>query len=186
MSPRGRTPGLKRGRHGQPYWIAKQVVRNTLGFPDKCISLPWDADAATLARLCCEHTARLQNWIAEQSKPQNDGKLPEPLTHYDGTMLAASRVYQEHPYSPFRKVKHNTRKTYTDCLKLIETTVGARLILPAQLIRMSTLPNAATVSSRSVCNVARSATSEVRLMAVYNKPITNMTTNNAIVSGLVL
>ncbi len=128
MSPRGKAPGLKRGRHGQPYWIAKQVVRNPLGFPDKCIPLPRDADEAMLAKFCCEHTARLQSWISEQSKPRADGKPPEPLTHYDGTMTAACRVYQEHPYSPFRKVKYNTRKTYTDSLKLIETTVGARLI----------------------------------------------------------
>src|SRR5947209_4047474 len=40
-------------------------------------------------------------------------------------------------------------------------SVGSRLILPAELIRISTLPNSVTVPSRSACKLARSATSEV-------------------------
>ncbi len=47
-----------------------------------------------------------------------------------------------------------------------KSTVGARLILPAQLIRMSTLPHAFTVSSSRCCNVARSPTSEVSRSAL--------------------
>jgi hypothetical protein len=43
-------------------------------------------------------------------------------------MLSACRVYQEHPHSRFHKVKHNTRKSYTDSLKIIVATVGKRLI----------------------------------------------------------
>ena len=44
MPPRGKTPGLKRGRHHVPYWIASQVRRDVMNFPDKCIPLPPDAD----------------------------------------------------------------------------------------------------------------------------------------------
>jgi hypothetical protein len=128
MPARGKTPGLKRGRHRLPYWIASQVTRDLMGFPDKCIPLPAGADDATLERLCQEHTARLQLWIAEQRKPRDDGHPPIRLTPYDGTVLVASRIYQEHPDSDFHAVKHNTRRSYTDSLKIIEASVGKRLI----------------------------------------------------------
>ncbi len=131
MPPRGKTPGLKIGRTLKdgtrlPYWIAQQVVRDTLDFPEKCIALPPDADDATLERLCGEHTARLEAWLAERSRP--DAPQPIYLTRYDGTVLAASRIYQEHPDSPFQCVKANTRRTYMLSLRLLERTVGARLI----------------------------------------------------------
>lgn len=128
MPPRGAAPGLKRGRHRLPYWIASQVARDPMGFPDKCIALPPDADDVMLAQLCCEHTARLQAWIAEQSKPRDDDTPQKRMTPYDGTMLSACRIYQEHPHSDFQTVKHNTRKSYVDSLKVIEASVGARLI----------------------------------------------------------
>jgi hypothetical protein len=123
MSPRGKTPGLKRGRHNLPYWIAGQVRRDVMGFPDKCIPLPADADPETLSRLCHEHSGRLDDWIASQSIDD-----VQVLASYDGTVFSACQLYQRHPHSRFRKVKHNTRKTYTDSLKIIETTVGKRLI----------------------------------------------------------
>jgi hypothetical protein len=50
------------------------------------------------------------------------------VTSYDGSVLSACRIYQEHPLSRFHKVKHNTRKTYIKDLKLIERSVGRRLI----------------------------------------------------------
>jgi hypothetical protein len=40
-------------------------------------------------------------------------------------MFAACRVYQEHPRSRFHTVKSNTRKSYTDSLKIIETRWAA-------------------------------------------------------------
>ena len=67
MPPRGKTPGLKRGRHNLPYWIAGQVGRDPMNFPDKCIPLPPDADLETLSRLCHDHSARLNDWIAMQN-----------------------------------------------------------------------------------------------------------------------
>jgi hypothetical protein len=73
--------------------------------------------------ICHEHSARLDDWIATQSA----GGGPS-LPHYDGSVLSACLLYQCHPYSPFHAVKHNTRKSYTDSLKIIETTVGKRLI----------------------------------------------------------
>ena len=123
MPPRGKTPGLKRGRHHLPYWIASQVRRDVMNFPDKCIPLPPDADMEALSQLCNEHCARLDDWIATQRA----GDV-QALPGYDGTVLSACQLYQRHPHSRFHKVKHNTRKSYTDSLKIIEKTVGKRLI----------------------------------------------------------
>jgi Phage integrase family len=122
MPPRGKTPGLKRGRHGLPYWIARQVRRDTMNFPENCIPLPPGADMEMLSRLCFEHSARLDDWIAQQ---QADAPA---LDRYDGSVVSASRLYQSHRHSPFHAVKHNTRKSYVDSLKIIEATVGQRLI----------------------------------------------------------
>jgi hypothetical protein len=123
MPPRGKTPGLKRGRHELPYWIATQVRRDVMDFPDKRIPLPPDADMEALSRLCHENCARLDDWIAMQNASD-----VEAQPAYDGTVLSACQLYQRHPYSAFHKVKHNTRKSYTDSLKIIEKTVGKRQI----------------------------------------------------------
>jgi hypothetical protein len=127
MPRRSETPGLKWDRRAtgrRPYWVASQVVRDPMGYPDRTVPLPVGADTATLAELCQEHTARLRAWIAEAAV--------EPLrltkTRYDGSVFSLSRIYQEHPQSRFHKVKRNTRKSYTDSLKIIERTVGERQI----------------------------------------------------------
>ena len=127
MPRRSDAPGLKWDRRvggRQPYWVASQVVRDPMGYPDRSIRLPADADMATLAALCQEHTARLNDWIA--SIAADPTQLTK--TRYDGTVEALCRIYQEHPQSRFHKVKRNTRKTYTDSLKIIERTVGKRLV----------------------------------------------------------
>src|SRR5258708_4561661 len=111
MPPRGDRPGFKRGRHNLPYWIASQVVRDPMDFPDKCIPLPPDADDEEIGRLCREHTARLNAWIDQQRKTLDDGEDPR-VARYDGTVLSACRVYQTHPHSRFHTVKANTRKSY--------------------------------------------------------------------------
>lgn len=132
MPPRGQRPGFKRGRHNLPYWIAKQVVRDPLGFPEPCIALPADADDDTIGELCRSHTARLQQWIVDaQTRTEKDSL---GTSKYDGSVLSACRVYQTHKMSRFHSVKHNTRKTYVDSLKVIEQTVGAR-----QIRRLTTL-----------------------------------------------
>lgn len=124
MPPRGKTPGLKIGRNNLRYWIAGQVARDTIGFPDKSIPLPIDASDEEIASLCLEHTARLRAWIDEQKKLNPDN----PALRYDGTVYSACQVYQKHPLSRFHKVKRNTRGSYVDSLKVIESTVGKRLI----------------------------------------------------------
>jgi hypothetical protein len=129
MPPRGKAPGLKRGRNQQPYWIARQVVRDPMDFPDKCIRLPADADATMLEELCHQHTARLTSWLAEQrQRALADVEQDGLRTRYNGTVLSACRIFQEHCLSSFHTVKHSTRRTYQKDLRMIEATVGARLI----------------------------------------------------------
>lgn len=127
MPTRSDSPGLKwrkikGGR--QPYWVARQVVRDTRGFPDPTIRLNANAPDGDLAEQCRGHTARLLLWIAERDKEEPSATK----THYDGSVLAACRIYQEHPHSRFHSVKANTRKSYVDSLKVVEATVGKRLI----------------------------------------------------------
>jgi hypothetical protein len=125
MPQRSDKPGLKYRQNAagrQPYWVARQVVRDTMGFPDKTIRLPPDANEDDLGTLCRDHTAALLRWIASVEA----GIHPE--VRYDGTVRSLSRLYQRHDESPFHSVKKNTRKTYGDSLKVIEESVGARLV----------------------------------------------------------
>jgi hypothetical protein len=84
-----------------------------MGFPDRCIALPRDADEATISELCRQHTARLVAWIEQQRQGGEDGGAAgEPaLPRYDGSVYAACQMYQRHPRSRFHKVKANTRKS---------------------------------------------------------------------------
>ncbi|WP_018390869.1 tyrosine-type recombinase/integrase [Ancylobacter sp. FA202] len=75
-----------------------------------------------VAAACRDHTERLREWIATFSGGDR------PLTVYDGTITSLSRLFQEHPDSSFREVKANTRKSYGDSLKVIEATVGSRVV----------------------------------------------------------
>jgi hypothetical protein len=102
MPPRGKAPGLKRGRNRQPYWIARQVVRDPMDFPDNCIPLPAGADGDALAKLCHQHTARLQSWLAEQKqRALADAQQAGLRTRYSGTIhvlrLALSGAPDRHP-----------------------------------------------------------------------------------------
>jgi len=129
MPPRSNHPGLKWRRTAkghQPYWVARQVVRDLKGFPDRTIRLPADAGEEILGEFCRDHTARLLAWIAAP-----DGQLE---VTYDGTIRSLSRLYQQHADSPFHDVKRNTRKTYADSLKVIESTVGNRLVRVVTII----------------------------------------------------
>jgi hypothetical protein len=126
MPQRGQAPGLKWGRQKKgadrplPYWYAAQVRRELHGFRDKCIPLPPEADAETLAQLCRQYTARLLSYLDDIERETPQGRLPS----YDGTILSLSRIFQLHPVSPFSEVKHNTQRTYAQTLKLIEADIG--------------------------------------------------------------
>jgi integrase len=125
MPLRSDSPGLKwrktaKGR--QAYWVAKQVVRDPMGFPDKTVRLTSGASDDELAELCREHTADLLRWIDDAKNGR------EPDVRYDGTVKSLSQLFQTHAESPFHGVKPNTRESYVDSLKVIESTVGARVV----------------------------------------------------------
>ncbi len=130
MPPRGKKPGFKIGRHNLPYWYAKQVCRDPMGFPDTCIPLPPDGTDDELAELCQGHTARLRAHIVAEQKKLAAGGEDEPVlkTRYDGTMKAACLIYQEHPLSAFHGISAKTRTGYLADHKVIIGSVGARLI----------------------------------------------------------
>jgi hypothetical protein len=96
-----------------------------MGFPDTCIALPPEATEDELAELCQEHTTRLRRHI---NTVKRSGDKLQTKTRYDGSMMTACRIYQEHPLSDFHTVKFSTQKFYLGCLRRIETTVGARQV----------------------------------------------------------
>lgn len=126
MPPRGERPGFKRGRHNLPYWIAKQVVRDPMNFPDLCIALPPDATDTEINRLCQEHTARLRAWIDAR---QNGDPLTTAQLRYDGTVESACNYFQDHELSAYNTtMKFNSQATCRSSLRLIKATVGKRVI----------------------------------------------------------
>jgi hypothetical protein len=127
MPPRGKRPGHKIGRNGLRYWIARQVVTNTLGYPDPCIALPVGADEDTINQLCHDYTADLRRWIEQRTAPDPEQPAEyDPRKHYDGSIKSICRIYQEHPFSDFHTVKSNTRRFYTANLKIVQADVGRR------------------------------------------------------------
>lgn len=133
------TPGLKRGRvlqDGTPlwYWMARQVVRDIRGYPDKCVALPRGASHEQLGELCRAHTASLQAWLAQLDADPDSASDAQLVANYNGTMESAIAVYRGHTMSPFNEVKASTRKTYNDSLKVIEGTVAKRAIGRLNLI----------------------------------------------------
>jgi hypothetical protein len=46
----------------------------------------------------------------------------------NGTVASGCNIYRNHSFSPFNAVKHNARASYQRDLRLIEVTVGRRLI----------------------------------------------------------
>lgn len=138
MPRRKNRPGFKRGRHNLPYWMASQILGQKApeDFPGACVPLPADASDTEIDRLCQEHTARLDAWLDAQRSKQADDE-PQARTRYDGRVLSACRIYQEHPLSAFNtRIKSNTRRSYVGSLKVIESTVGNRLVRKLNILDM--------------------------------------------------
>ncbi len=100
-----------------------------MGFPDPCIALPVGASDDDVDDLCLGYTAALRRWIdeARAAAPPDPADF-DPRRLYDGSVLAACRIYQEHPLSDFHTVKSNTRRFYAANLKIVERDVGGRQI----------------------------------------------------------
>jgi hypothetical protein len=99
--------------------------------------LPAGATDDEIDTLCQQNTARLDRWLDDQKNKTAEDDEPKARTVYDGRVLSACRIYQEHPLSAFNtRIKDNTRDSYIDSLKIIEGTVGQRLIRNLNVLDM--------------------------------------------------
>lgn len=129
MPPRGKRPGFKIGRNNLGYWLASQVTRDPMGFPDTCIPLPPDATDEEIGELCRGYTAQLRAHIEAEKKKLETSEPSLTRTRYDGTIKAACQIYQEHPNSAFNhNISHTTRRGYLADLKVIIESVGHRRV----------------------------------------------------------
>lgn len=129
MPPRGKRPGFKIGRNKLGYWLASQVTRDPMGFPDTCIPLPLDATDEEIGELCRGYTATLRAHIEAEKKKLATDEPSLTRTRYDGTFKAACQIYQEHPNSAFNhNIVDTTRRGYLADLKVIIESIGHRRV----------------------------------------------------------
>lgn len=129
MPRRGERPGFKIGRNNLGYWLAKQVARDPMGFPDTCIPLPVDATDEEIGELCRGYTAQLRQHIENEKRKLATDEPSLTRTRYDGTVKAACQIYQEHPNSAFNyNISHTTKRGYLADLKVIIESIGHRRV----------------------------------------------------------
>jgi len=119
----GEAPGLewkKRPKDGAkiPRWRARKKAV-ALGYRPSVIQFDIDPnDHAALAGRCRAEWAKMEAWLANER--------PAPV--FDGTLASLIDRYSRDEESPYRDLRHRTRRTYDQLLKLLKTTVGARRI----------------------------------------------------------
>ncbi|MER2269734.1 integrase [Methylobacterium oxalidis] len=124
-------PGLKirrsRGGKVRLYWCAPSHAGKA-GYGLRVVALPYSLDNPDHIPLIEAACQRLQTemrlWLAVGGRVQ---------IAYDGTILGLSRRYQTDPASPFRRLKHNSRRADTYVLKLIESAFGKRALAALKL-----------------------------------------------------
>jgi hypothetical protein len=126
----GRAPGLRfspRAYGWTLYWVARaDLVKR--GFRPATQRL-WppsanptatmtDADQKRIADEC----GRLQNEMLAWA----NGSYLEPQKAFDGTLASLVAAYKADPDSPYHDLRFDSRRTYAQHMKLIETNVGQR------------------------------------------------------------
>lgn len=116
-------PGLRRRprANGEArYWLPLQGdIKN--GWPLKSFTIPETATEPECAGLCRKHWGDLLEWRKGHGGP----------TRYSISWLI--RRYACDEFSPYKKVRFNTKNTYDQDMAVIEKTVGARLIGPGMI-----------------------------------------------------
>lgn len=117
-------PGLKRrpnrdGSH-RLYWCARADLVKA-GYRPETVRLPYAADDPSEHVLIEAACLRLQAEMLEWS-----GRRGSETARFDGTILGLSRRYQVDEASPFKRLKHTTRRKDTYTLVLIEKAFGTR------------------------------------------------------------
>ncbi|MDF3060574.1 MAG: integrase [Microvirga sp.] len=119
-------PGLKVRRNPSGstrlYWCAPAPYARA-GYRPTSVRLPYSledpAHRHLIASLCKKLQAEMLAWAARGGREQR---------RFDGTILGLSRRYQADPASPFRRLKHNSRRTDIYTLRLIERAFGRRAL----------------------------------------------------------
>lgn len=115
-------PGLKwrRRKEGEsvPYWVARSDIA-ARGFEPKTVRLRYPAnDIEAISARCRVLQAEMLEWskvgyIRQDHAPK-------------GSLAELVDLYQSSEFSPYRRVKWNTRRTYDDHCRKLKRTVGQR------------------------------------------------------------
>lgn len=119
-------PGLKvrRNKDGTArlYWVARADIRKA-GYMPETVRLHYSLDDPQGRRLvsaaCRKLQAEMFAWRAghrQRSRP------------FDGTISSLVRLYQTDEASPYFELKHNTRETYDQVLRVIDRAFGKRTL----------------------------------------------------------
>jgi integrase len=119
MPARSDRPGLQR-RGGALYWVAPKKARQ-LGFEPRTVRLHFAEDDPALADRCVDLQQQVAAWLAGQIEERRS--IP-----FLGTIASLIRVYQTDPESPFHSLEESTQESYRGGQRLIERTVGARML----------------------------------------------------------
>lgn len=117
-------PGLKWRRRADdvrvPYWVARDDIAKR-GYEPKTVRLHYGSDdMEAIAFRCRILQAEMLEWSKVGAKPIAGAA--------QGTLAHLVEMYQTSDFSPYQKVKWNTRRQYDlDCAKLTKT-VGKRLL----------------------------------------------------------
>jgi len=113
-------PGLRtrKRKDGEAfYWVAAAVSRRSSEFRPATVRLYGATDEERAAR-CRTLTNQLLEWLG--------GRRPDQS--FDGTIGSLIRIYQSAELSPYRMVKHATRKDYDHTLGILDRAIGSRRV----------------------------------------------------------
>lgn len=107
----------------EPRWSAAKRAA-LIGYQPRTVALYYDlSDAFQVAQMeshCRQLQAAMLDWLND---PSDARKLV-----FDGTLGSLIRLYQQHPESPYRGLRSNTRQCYDGWCKPLERDCGARRI----------------------------------------------------------
>ncbi|MCS0494353.1 integrase [Ancylobacter sp. MQZ15Z-1] len=117
-------PGLK-VRHNKDgtarlYWVARADIRKQ-GYEPETVRLHYNLDdpreRALIEAACRKLQAEMFAWRAGHRQSRRP---------FDGTIASLIRLYQTDEASPYFGLKHNTRETYDQVLRVIDRAFGKR------------------------------------------------------------
>lgn len=120
---RPKAPGLrwiKRERGHEPYWRPTAEALRA-GYGLKSVRLSGYADNELILR-CHALQGQMFNWLAEQKNNQS------PQSRFDGSIKSLLEIYFRDPDSKYQTLKPKVKRTYSIYGRVIERTVGARMI----------------------------------------------------------